>query len=123
MNRAAGLGLAVLVAAFWLGWQANGWHRDSVQLAVERAASQAGEQSRQAAQAVASASARQLEGKLDAIRNAPPKEIRTEVVKPVFTRVCLSDDFIRMYNDAADRAERALSGKSAGEVPGNATAP
>ncbi|WP_279026836.1 hypothetical protein [Gibbsiella quercinecans] len=123
MNRAAWLGLAVLAAAFWLGWQANGWHRDSVQLAIELAASQAGEQSRQAAQAVASASARQLEGKLDALRNAPPKEIRTEVVKPVFTRVCLSDEFVRLYNDAASRAEHALSGKSAGEVPGNATTP
>ncbi|ELP5444167.1 hypothetical protein QTT22_002061 [Salmonella enterica] len=34
-----------------------------------------------------------------------------KVVKPVFTNVCLSDDFVRMYNDATASTERALSGK------------
>ncbi|EIS7785400.1 hypothetical protein L0202_004673, partial [Salmonella enterica subsp. enterica serovar Agona] len=52
-----------------------------------------------------------LEEQLEALKNAPPREIRTEVVKPVFTNVCLSDDFVRMYNDAVTSTERTLSGK------------
>ena len=52
-----------------------------------------------------------LEDKLEALKNAPPREIRTEVVKPVFTNKCLSDDFVSMYNDAVTSTERTLSGK------------
>ncbi|WP_413713043.1 hypothetical protein IBZ16_08260 [Serratia marcescens] len=113
MAKGAWLGLLALVASFAGGWQANGWHRDSLELAVDRAAQRAGDESRQASENVASHSARQLESKLEALRDAQPKEIRTEVVKPVFTRVCVSDEFVRMYNEAADKAERAISGKFA----------
>lgn len=111
MNKGAWLGLLALVACFAGGWQASGWHRDSLELAVNQAAQRAGELSRQAAEAVASESGRQLESKLEALRDAQPKEIRTEMVKPVFTHVCVSDEFVRMYNDAANKAERAISGK------------
>ncbi|MBO1504897.1 hypothetical protein JKX24_15770 [Serratia proteamaculans] len=111
MARGAWLGLLALVASFAGGWQASEWHRDSLALAIDQAAQRAGEVSRQASEAVASHSARQLENKIEALRDAQPKEIRTEVVKPVFTNVCVSDEFIRLYNDAADKAERAISGK------------
>ncbi|EGM4476172.1 hypothetical protein IIL41_004729, partial [Salmonella enterica subsp. enterica serovar Newport] len=60
---------------------------------------------------VARESGRKLEEQLEVLKNAPPREIRTEVVKPVFTNVCLSDDFVRMYNDAVTSTERTLSGK------------
>ena len=107
----AGLGLA-----FWAGWTGAEWKRDSVQLVAERAAGLAADKARDQIQGVASQSARQLEDKLEELKGAIPAGIRTEVVKPVFTNVCLSDDFIRMLNDASDKAERTLSGKSKNEV-------
>ncbi|WP_243466328.1 hypothetical protein [Sodalis glossinidius] len=68
-------------------------------------------------------SARELEEKLDALQQAQPKEIRTEVVKPVFTRVCVADEFVRLYNHASADAERTLSGRTPGEMPGKITPP
>lgn len=115
MSRATFWALLIGLAA---GWFCRGWYQDSLQLIVERAASAAGNKSRVEMQGIASASGRALENKLEAMRDAQPKEIRREIIKPVFTNVCVSDDFVRMYNDAGAAAERALSGKSADEVPG-----
>lgn len=111
-----------LLLAFAAGWKAKAWQRDSLDLQIERAARAAGDRAGAEMQAIASASARELEEKLEAIRKAPPKEIRTELVKPVFTNRCMSDEFVRMYNAAAANAERALSGKSADNVPAGAAA-
>ena len=57
------------------------------------------------------------------LANAQPREIRTEMVKPVFTNVCVSDEFVGMFNEAAARAGRALSGKPQNKVPGGTAAP
>ncbi len=104
-----GVAAAVCLVAlsFLAGWKVATWHRDSLDMVASKAATATGEKM----QALASASGRKLEDKLDAIRNAPPREIRTEVVKPVFTSVCLSAEFVRMYNDAAAKTAAALSGK------------
>lgn len=100
----------ILVAlTFGSGWTVAGWYRDSIDQAIQKTAAATGKQLADAA----SASGRKLEVQLEALKNAPPREIRTEVVKPVFTNVCMSDDFVRMYNEAAAGTERALSGKSA----------
>ncbi|AJD96660.1 hypothetical protein MCV52_000104 [Salmonella enterica] len=107
MDRVVAGWLMTVVLAFWAGWKAANWQRDSIDLAISRSASATGER----LASMASESGRKLEKQLEALKNAPPREIRTEVVKPVFTNVCLSDDFVRMYNDAAASTERALSGK------------
>ncbi|WP_336819383.1 hypothetical protein [Cedecea sp. MMO-103] len=107
MERTVAGVLLLSVLAFVAGWRVAGWQRDSVDLAIRNTAAATGKQ----LATIASTSGRQMEEKLEAIKNAQPREIRTEVVKPVFTSVCLSDDFVRMYNDAAARTERALSGK------------
>lgn len=114
---------ALLLASFGAGWTVSGWHRDSLNLTITQAASAAGESARVSMQDMASASARELENKLEALRNAQPKEIRTELVKPVFTNRCVSDDFIRMYNTAAESAERTLSGKPVNALPQEVAAP
>ncbi|AHF77571.1 Phage protein [Sodalis praecaptivus] len=108
MGRAALGGIAFAVLAFAGGWTLAGWHRDSLDLAISKTALATGKQ----LSVIAGASGRQLEAKLEAIKDAQPREIRTEVVKPVFTHVCLSDEFVSLYNDAAAGTERALSGKS-----------
>ena len=114
--------LIVVALAFVWGWLTADWRRDSVELAITTAAQEAGNQSRQAMQEVASESARGLENQLEQIRNGQPKEIRTEIVKPVFTNRCVSDELVSMFNDASAAAERALSGKPEGQMPGKATA-
>lgn len=106
-----------LALSFLLGWKASGWQRDSVELMIKRTASQTGAQ----LQTIASESARKLEVKLDAIRNAPPKEINLELGRPVFNIDCLSGEYVGMYNTAAENAERALSGKFKGEVSDHVT--
>lgn len=109
MDRTVAGILLLAALAFASGWTVAGWQRDSIDLTIRNTAAATGRQLADAA----SASGRKLEDQLEALKNAPPREIRTEVVKPVFTSVCMSDDFVRMYNEAAAGTERALSGKPA----------
>lgn len=110
--------LLALVIGLCAGWFARGWYQDSLQLTIEKTTKVASEQFRDDLVAVSADSAWQLEQKLEGLKNATPVEIRTEIVKPVFTNVCVTDDFVRMYNNAASAAERALSGKPADPLPG-----
>ncbi|WP_172731777.1 hypothetical protein [Pluralibacter gergoviae] len=107
MERLVAGVLMLCALAFTAGWKVAAWQHDSVELAVSRAATATGNRMADAA----SQSGRRLEERLEALKNAPPREIRTEVVKPVFTNRCMSDEFVSMYNDAAAGTERALSGK------------
>lgn len=107
MNRVTVVAVVLCVLAFAGGWKAATWQRDSIDLAISKTATATGKKLAD----VASESGRKLEDQLEALKNAPPREIRTEVLKPVFTNRCLSDEFVSMYNDAAANAERALSGK------------
>ncbi|WP_447868171.1 hypothetical protein [Rahnella aceris] len=122
MGKQLVIAALALLAAFAAGWRVNAWYSDSVELMITNAAHAAGEASRVAGEKVASESGRKLENTLEALRNAQPVEIRTEVVKPVFTNVCVSADFVSLYNAAADKAERALSGKSVNQMPGKTPA-
>lgn len=115
--------LVVVALAFVWGWLTADWRRDSLELAINTAAQVAGNESRKVMQGIASDSARALEDKLEALRNAQPREIRTEVLKPVFTNRCLSDEFVSMYNSAVTGTERALSGKPENTMRHAAAAP
>lgn len=120
MTKQLALILTLIAAAFGAGWWVNGLYHDSMQLAVERAAAAAGDKARTESQAISRESSRKLEKQLESIANAAPKEIRTEIIKPVFTNVCVSPEFVSMYNDKAAAIERALSGKFINKMPGDA---
>nr|ELR5257607.1 hypothetical protein [Providencia rettgeri] len=107
----------IAIASFGAGWQSANWQRDSVELVIQLAAKAAGDKATQETLKVSSESSEKLEQQLEDIRNAPPKEIRTEIVKPIFTNVCLSPEFVSMYNDTAERIERTLSGQPIKKVP------
>ena len=107
----SGQWLVVVALAFVWGWLTADWRRDSLELAINSAAQVAGNKSQKAMLEIASESARGLEDKLEALESGRPREIRTEILKPVFTNRCLSDEFVSMYNSAAAGTERALSGK------------
>jgi hypothetical protein len=51
------------------------------------------------------------------------RETRTEVIKPVFSNVCASDEYVRLFNQSVDKAERTLSGKPASALPDHAASP
>ncbi|MGP9420623.1 hypothetical protein ACT3RT_16705 [Ewingella sp. AOP9-I1-14] len=116
------IGLAIL-AVFGAGWKVGDWYRDSLDLVIDRAATAAGDKARSESQKIASQSGRDLEIKLQGLKDAWPAEIRAELVNPVFDNGCLSYDFVRMYNTAAENAERTLSRKPVNKMPGNNTAP
>lgn len=109
--------LVVVALAFVWGWLTSDWRRDSLELAINSAAQVAGNKSQKAMLEIASESARGLEDKLEALESGRPKEIRTEILKPVFTNVCVSDEFIRMYNATVENTERTLSGKPEAKMP------
>lgn len=109
------------ILTFGAGWLVKGWHQDSLELVALKTANEVNNASLKARQDLASQSARTLENKLEELANAQPLEIRTEIIKPVFTHVCVSDDFIRMYNEAIDNSQRALSGKSTDKMHDNIT--
>jgi hypothetical protein len=74
-------------------------------------------------QGVSSESARVLDDKLQDIRSNEihtERLIHTEIIKPVFTHICATDEYVRLFNDSVERDERTLSGKPADDVPGKA---
>lgn len=99
--------IAILLATFSAGWQINGLYHDSLELTAQKVA----DKTRINLEEISSQSGQALEAKLEGIANAAPREIRTEIIKPVFTNVCVSDEFVSLYNQTADNIERELSGK------------
>ncbi|EAM8768553.1 hypothetical protein [Salmonella sp. ZJCDC-24] len=117
MRNLLGL-LLILVAAMSAGWQAHDWHDAKLKLA----ASEAAEQTRQIVVEVTQQSGEALEAKLAELRANEihtERVIRTETIKPVFSNVCASDDYVRLFNESADQAERKLSGKPSDTLPGH----
>lgn len=109
--------IALVITSFSAGWKTASWSRDSVELSIQKAAYTAGENAREKTQHIASASGERLEQQLDELRHAQPREIHREIIKPVFTNVCLSPEFVQLYNDSAATVERTLSGQSVKKMP------
>ena len=120
MKQATAIFFAFILA-FSAGWLVKGWYQDSLELVALKTANEVNNASLKAQQDLASQSALTLENKLEELANVQPPEIRTEIIKPVFTNLCVSDDFVRMYNEAIDSAERTLSGKSTDKMPDDIT--
>ncbi|AWR58120.1 hypothetical protein CLH65_01645 [Proteus mirabilis] len=120
MKQATAIFFAFILA-FSAGWLVKGWYQDSLELVALKTANEVNNASLKAQQDLASQSARTLENKLEELANVQPPEIRTEIIKPVFTNLCVSDDFVGMYNEAIDSAERTLSGKSTDKMPDDIT--
>lgn len=107
MTKQLAIALTLLICAFIAGWKVNGLYHDSIELTAKKTA----DKTRDAFEEISSQSGQKLEETLEGIANAAPREIRTEIIKPVFTNVCVSDEFVSMYNQTADNIERELSGK------------
>ncbi|WP_279050101.1 hypothetical protein [Cedecea davisae] len=102
--------LLLVAAVFCAGWVVRGWYNNGLALA----ASESAETTRQIVTEVTRKSGQALEEKLAELKaNEVHTErvIRTETIKPVFSNVCASDEYVRLFNESAERAERVLSGK------------
>lgn len=101
MTRARLAALALLLMATAAGsWQARGWMEDSQRLTAERAAQQAIDAALARESRIAHAVEARL-AELDANERIIDRGIIREVQKPIYQRVCLGDDAIRLLNDAA----------------------
>lgn len=115
-------GLFVMLAVFFSGWKAHDWQDAKTELA----ASQSADKTRQIVTDITGQFGQELESKLSELRaneNHTEKVIHTETVKPVFSNICASDEYVRLLNENIDKASRTLSGKPANAVHGSAAAP
>ncbi len=121
MSRELLLIALLLAVGGYLGWAM----RDGSQSKTELAMSQVAEANRVQLENIAQISARQLEDKLSELKaNEVHTEriIRTEIIKPVFSNICATDEYVRLFNASSTRAERTLSAKFADPVPGDIAA-
>lgn len=112
----------LLIAAWWLGWTMHGDRQAKIDLAINQVA----EANRLQVEDIAGTSARQLENKLTELRaNEVHTErlVRTEIVKPVFSNICATDEYVRLFNASAESTERILSGKLVNPLPGHLATP
>ncbi|MDQ7735532.1 hypothetical protein QT231_22765 [Halomonas sp. SpR1] len=91
---------AALAATFAAGWQVSQWQNESAQLTAERAAQKAIDASMQRESKIA-AHVEQRLSELTANERVIDRGIIREIQKPIYQRVCLEPDAIRLLNHAA----------------------
>lgn len=91
---------AALAATFAAGWQVASWQNDSHALTAERAAQQA-INAAMARESEIAANVEQRLSELQANERVIDRGIIREIQKPIYQRVCLEPDAIRLLNHAA----------------------
>ncbi|GHB32863.1 hypothetical protein [Salinicola rhizosphaerae] len=94
------IGLITLAIAAWCGWLTRGWFEDAQQLTEERAARLVADAAMAREADIASVVESRL-AELDANERIIDRGVIREIQKPIYRRVCLGDDAIRLLNDAA----------------------
>ncbi|MCF1612471.1 hypothetical protein LQ759_21555 [Serratia marcescens] len=115
-----------LVGVFLIGVAAGGWFVTVTTGEEEERRAEFRDELRGLIQGVSSESAQRLEAKLQELHGNEihtERVIHTETIKPVFRNVCATDEYVRLFNNSVDQAERTLSGKPDGTVPGKPAAP
>lgn len=72
---------------------------------------------------ISDASANKLEKRLQQLQENELRGERVfslEINNPIFSSECATDDYIRLFNETSEAAERALSGESDAGMPGGA---
>jgi hypothetical protein len=115
INPQIAIGAALVAIGFGSGWAVNGWRHDSIQLAVDSAASAMADLTRKQIAGLAT----ELEAKIASgvvtqriIERGVIKEIRKNEI--VYRNVCITDDGRMLINSAA---KGRISSQSASAVP------
>lgn len=109
---------ALIVGTSGAGWAARGWHEDAQRLSAERAAQKVADAAMSRESAIAKTVEKRL-AELQASERIIDRGIIREVQKPVYQRVCLEPDAIRLLNNAA-AGTRPDTAKPADALPDNA---
>lgn len=109
--------LALLATIAFSGWQARGWFEDSQALTAERAARQVIEAEMSRESKVAKAVEKQL-ARLEPTERVIDRGIIREIQKPIYQRVCLEPEFVRLLNVAAKGEAASLPAEPSDKVPG-----
>lgn len=109
---------AALAATFGAGWQVANWQNESVQLTAERAAQQTIDAAMERESQIAAHVEDRL-AELQANERVIDRGIVREIQKPIYQRVCLEPDAIRLLNHAAAGTQPAAT-ELAEEMPRNA---
>ncbi|HET8799637.1 MAG TPA: hypothetical protein VFN01_00500 [Marinobacter sp.] len=112
--KLAAIALTAGLIAFG-GWSARGWFEDSKDLAALEAQQALADELREGQRKIASQVEQRL-GELQANERIIERGVIREIQKPVYQRVCLEPDAIRLLNAAA---QGKAPGESVGEVPGD----
>jgi hypothetical protein len=91
---------AALAVTFAAGWQVSQWQNESAQLTAERTAQQVIDASMQRESEIAAHVEERL-GELQANERVIDRGIIREIQKPIYQRVCLEPNVIRLLNNAA----------------------
>ncbi|WP_447928398.1 hypothetical protein [Vreelandella sp. EE27] len=91
---------AALAITFTAGWQVSNWQHESHQLTAERAAQQAIDAGLARESEIAAKVETRL-AELSANERIIDRGIIREIQKPIYQRVCLEPDAIRLLNNAA----------------------
>lgn len=107
-----------ITAVFAAGWTAKGWLEDSKDLAAMEAQERLAAKIRQGQREI-SAQVEQRLSELKANERVIDRGVIREIQKPIYQRVCLEPDAIRLLNLAA---QGKAAGKPDDEVPDSAPA-
>lgn len=116
--RLAGIVLFGIIC-FEAGWLTKGWQGDSQLLAVERAAQQIVDATRQRESEIAGTVEARL-AELKANQTVIDRGVIREIEKPVYLRVCLEPAALVLLNAAARGEPARDPAEPAREVPGAA---
>ncbi|MGJ3287337.1 hypothetical protein [Klebsiella michiganensis] len=117
--------LTRLAGVFLLGAVAGGWFVASCNDREDERRAGLRDELQAMIQGISSGSAQLLEARLQELHGNEihtERVIHTETVKPVFRNVCASDEYVRLFNNSVEQAERTLSGKPVSTVPAGSAA-
>jgi len=94
------IGATLLALCLAAGWAARGWYEDAQRLTAERAIQQAIDAAMARESEIAAVVERRM-AQLQANERVIDRGIIREIEKPIYRRVCLEPDAIRLLNHAA----------------------
>ena len=118
--------LPSLLIGLMVGGAATWQIENSIERQLERATLNSATERQRLIRDISVASANELEARLEELHSnevTVEKHFTREIIKPVFSNVCATDEYVRMFNDSSEAAERALSGKHDEGVPADAPPP
>lgn len=108
-----GIGIAIIVATFFVGWNSRSWYESSIREAAIQAQRDALDAAMNRESGIAKAVEARL-AELKANQTVIDRGVIREIIKPEYRTVCLPNSGVRLLNAAA-RGE-SIPAELAGEV-------